>query len=70
LSEFKRQRRRWLNEWHVVRVPDKGVVQVEASFPADGQALVVAQEREGLLDDVAELAQALHRALMQYRGPR
>lgn len=34
-------------------------MQVEASFPAAGQALEVVQEREGLLDDVAELAEAL-----------
>ena len=34
-------------------------MQVEASFPADGQALEVVQEREGLLDDVADLAQVL-----------
>lgn len=34
-------------------------MQVEASFPADGQALEVVQEREGLLDDVAELAHVL-----------
>ncbi len=38
---------------------DEGVVQFEASFPADGQALEVVQEREGLLDDVAELSQAV-----------
>lgn len=36
-------------------------MQVEASFPADGQALEVVQEREGLLDDVAEFAQVLDR---------
>lgn len=34
-------------------------MQVEASFPADGQALEVVQERESLLDDVAERAQVL-----------
>ncbi|GGU43613.1 hypothetical protein GCM10010244_82110 [Streptomyces coeruleorubidus] len=32
-------------------------MQVEASLPADGQALEVMQEREGLLHDVTELAQ-------------
>lgn len=34
----------------------EGVIQVEASFAADGQALEVVQEREGLFDDVAEFA--------------
>ena len=34
-------------------------MQVEASLPADGQALEVMQERESLLDDVAELAEVL-----------
>lgn len=34
-------------------------MQVEVSFPADGQPFEVVQAREGLLDDVAELAQAL-----------
>jgi len=34
-------------------------VQVEASFPADGQAFELVEQGEGLLHDVAELAQAL-----------
>lgn len=34
-------------------------MQVEASLPTDGQAFEVMQEREGLLDDIAELAQSL-----------
>ncbi len=33
-------------------------MQVEESFPADGQALEVVHEREDLLDDIAELRQA------------
>jgi hypothetical protein len=38
---------------------EEGVVQVEPPLPTDGQALEVVQERESLLDNVAELAQAL-----------
>ncbi|ANP49173.1 hypothetical protein AVL59_05865 [Streptomyces griseochromogenes] len=34
-------------------------MQVEASFPSGGQALEMVHEREGLLHDVAELAQSL-----------
>jgi len=38
---------------------DERVVQVEASSPADGQAFEPVEQGEGLLDDVAELAQVL-----------
>ncbi|MFF4740872.1 hypothetical protein ACFY2W_34025 [Streptomyces sp. NPDC001262] len=38
---------------------DEGVVEFEASFPADGEAFELVQEREGLLDEISELAQAL-----------
>lgn len=38
---------------------DEGVVEFEASFPADGEAFELVEKGEGLLDDVAELAQAL-----------
>jgi hypothetical protein len=43
---------------------DEGVVEFGAAFPADGEALELVEEGEGLLDDVAELAQAL-----DVRGP-
>ncbi|GGY34516.1 hypothetical protein GCM10010299_46300 [Streptomyces tanashiensis] len=36
---------------------DEGVVEFSAAFPADGEALV--EQGEGLLDYVAELADAL-----------
>lgn len=39
--------------------PQASETRASWSFPADGQALEVVQEREGLLDDVAELAEAL-----------
>ncbi|MFI5774826.1 hypothetical protein ACIA74_41550 [Streptomyces sp. NPDC051658] len=35
---------------------DEGVVEFGASFPADGEALEVVEQRDGLLDNVAELA--------------
>jgi hypothetical protein len=38
---------------------DEGVVEFEASFPSDGEAFELVEEGEGLLDDVAEFAQAL-----------
>lgn len=38
---------------------DQAVVEVEASFPADCETLEPVQQSEGLLDDIAELAQAL-----------
>lgn len=38
---------------------DEGVVEFEASFPSDGEALELVEEGEDLLDDVAEFAQAL-----------
>nr|WP_234441201.1 hypothetical protein [Streptomyces scabiei] len=38
---------------------DEGVVELEASFPSDGEAFELVEEGEGLLDDVAESAQAL-----------
>ena len=34
-------------------------MEVEAAFPADGEAFELVQEGEGLLDDVAELAEAV-----------
>lgn len=34
-------------------------MEFETSFPADGEALELVEQGEGLLDDVAELAQAL-----------
>jgi hypothetical protein len=37
----------------------KGIVEFGAAFPADGEAFELVEEGEGLLDDVAELAQAL-----------
>jgi hypothetical protein len=38
---------------------DEGVMQVEAAFPADCESFELIQEGEGLLHDVAELAQAV-----------
>jgi hypothetical protein len=38
---------------------DEAVVEVEASFPVDGELFEVVQERQGLLDDVADPAQSL-----------
>ena len=38
---------------------DEGVVEFEASFSLDGEAFELVEEGEGLLDDVAEFAQAL-----------
>jgi hypothetical protein len=38
---------------------DEGVVEFEASFPAHGEAFELVEQGEGLLHDVAELAQAL-----------
>lgn len=38
---------------------DEGVVEFSAALPADGEALELVEQGEGLLDDVAELAQAL-----------
>ncbi|MFF0474826.1 hypothetical protein [Streptomyces sp. NPDC004284] len=38
---------------------DEGVVEFGSAFPPDGESLELAEESEGLLDDVAELAQAL-----------
>jgi len=35
------------------------VVEVEASFPADGEPFELVEQGEGLLDDVAEFAQAV-----------
>lgn len=37
----------------------RGVVEFGSAFPADGQALELVQQGEGLFHDVAELAQAL-----------
>ncbi len=37
---------------------DEGVVEFEAAFPSDGEAFEPVEQGEGLLDDVAELAQA------------
>ncbi|WP_353962146.1 hypothetical protein [Streptomyces sp. NBC_01285] len=37
---------------------DEGVVEFGASFPSDGEAFEVVEQGEGLLDDVAELADA------------
>ncbi|WP_395759782.1 hypothetical protein OIE82_33410 [Streptomyces althioticus] len=37
----------------------KGIVEFGATFPADGAAFEPVEKGEGLLDDVAELAQAL-----------
>lgn len=42
----------------------KGVVEFGAAFPSDGESFEVVEQGEGLLDDVAELAQAL-----DVRGP-
>ncbi len=36
---------------------DEGIVEFGAALPADGEALELMEEGEGLLDDVAELAQ-------------
>ncbi|SBU94678.1 hypothetical protein YUMDRAFT_05176 [Streptomyces sp. OspMP-M45] len=38
---------------------DEGVVEFGAAFPADGEALEVVEQGEGLLDDVSQLADAL-----------
>lgn len=38
---------------------DGDVVEFGAAFPADGEALEVVEQGEGLLHDVAELADAL-----------
>ena len=38
---------------------DEGVVEFGSAFPADGEALELVEQGEGLLDDVAEFAQAL-----------
>ena len=38
---------------------DEGVVEFGAAFPADGETFELVEQGEGLLDDVAELAQAL-----------
>src|SRR5689334_17945093 len=38
---------------------DKTVVDVEPAFPASGDPAELVQQGEGLLDDVAQLAQAL-----------
>ncbi|MBU8559175.1 hypothetical protein EF913_19520 [Streptomyces sp. WAC04189] len=38
---------------------DEGVVKFRAALPADGDALELVEQGEGLLDDVAELAEAL-----------
>ncbi|MGC0343110.1 hypothetical protein RKD20_008144 [Streptomyces sp. SLBN-8D4] len=38
---------------------DQGFVEFEASFPSYGEAFELVEQGEGLLDDVAELAQAL-----------
>nr|WP_221939384.1 hypothetical protein [Streptomyces sp. 130] len=37
---------------------DEGVVEFGAAFPAHSEAFEVVEQREGLLDDVAELADA------------
>lgn len=39
---------------------DETVVDVEPAFPAHRDAAELVQQREGLLDDIAQLAQALH----------
>lgn len=38
---------------------DEGVVEFGSAFPAHGEALELVEQREGVLDDVAEFAQAL-----------
>ncbi|MFJ1551208.1 hypothetical protein [Streptomyces sp. NPDC088246] len=38
---------------------DEGVVEFGAAFPADGQPLELVEQGEGLLYDVAKLAQSL-----------
>jgi hypothetical protein len=37
---------------------DEGVVEFEAALPADGKAFELVEQSEGLLHNVAELAQA------------
>ncbi|MFD6282032.1 hypothetical protein ACFWFI_41720 [Streptomyces sp. NPDC060209] len=37
----------------------EGIVEFDASFPTHGEAFELMEQGEGLLDDVAELAQAL-----------
>ncbi|MBQ0862273.1 hypothetical protein [Streptomyces sp. RK75] len=39
---------------------DEGIVGFGSVFPTDGNAFELVEQGEGLLDDVAELAQALH----------
>ncbi|MGW4698669.1 hypothetical protein ACWEO1_40625 [Kitasatospora cineracea] len=43
-------------------------MEVEATFPADGEALELVQQREGLLHDVTELAQATDVGLALVNG--
>ena len=38
---------------------DEGVVEFGSAFPVDGEALELAEQGEGLLDDVAEFAQVV-----------
>jgi hypothetical protein len=38
---------------------DEGVMELGAAFPADGEALELVEECEGLLHHIAEFAQAL-----------
>lgn len=38
---------------------NEGIMEFEASFPSDGEAFELMEEGEGLLDDIAEFAQAL-----------
>ncbi|WP_435206958.1 hypothetical protein [Streptomyces sp. bgisy104] len=40
-------------------VGDEGVVEFGAAFPTDGETFELVKQSKGLLDDVAELAQAL-----------
>jgi hypothetical protein len=38
---------------------EEGVVEFESSFPSDSEAFELVEQGEGLLDDIAELAQPL-----------
>jgi len=42
---------------------DEGVVKFGSAFPSDGKVFELVEESEGLLDDVAEYAQALCQAI-------
>jgi hypothetical protein len=49
---------------------DETVVDVEASFPTDSQPAELVQQGEGLLDDVAQLAEAFDTAGLGFRDDR